>query len=88
MKKSYEELQILLTNASEQIKLGSYWTHYKNPNKKYEIKDLVIIEETEKVGIVYESEDNPGIKFLRPFEEFFEDVEFEEKIIKRFRPLS
>ncbi|MCA9387187.1 DUF1653 domain-containing protein [Candidatus Dojkabacteria bacterium] len=88
MRKSYEELQHMLTSASEQIKLGSEWVHYKNPDKKYEVKEFVIIESTQVVGVVYESEDNPGIKFMRPLDEFFDNVKFEGETVKRFRHIN
>lgn len=88
MKKSYEELQTMLTDAADQVPLGSIWKHYKDSEAAYEIKDIVIIESTKEVGVVYEPESQPGVKFVRPLSEFFEDVEFEGKTIKRFKNVN
>ncbi len=83
-KKSYEELQSMITNANDQVKLGSRCYHYKDQSKTYEIKDYVIYEDNQDIGIVYEAEYMPGINFVRPMSEFFDVVEFEGKEVTRF----
>ena len=78
MKKTNEELQNLIIKAQDQIEIGKKCTHYKNSNKTYTIIDLVIIEKTEEIGVVYKA-DYSGIKFIRPLKEFFEEVKPEQK---------
>ncbi len=83
-KKSYEELQQMISNANEQIKLGSRCYHYKDSGKFYTIVDFVIIQEIQEVGVIYEAEYMPGINFVRPISEFFDELEFEGEKRMRF----
>lgn len=81
---SYENLQKSILNASEQVPLGSKCFHYKDINTIYTIKDYVIIENSDEIGLVYESDESFGVKFVRPLTEFFDEVEFEGKTTVRF----
>jgi hypothetical protein len=89
MKKTLEEINKTLTETKSQIKIGDKYVHYKSSESIYEIVDLVIIEATEEVGVIYKP--NYGelteVKFLRPLKEFLEEVEFEENFVQRFRKI-
>ncbi len=84
--KTAPELKSLLAEAAELVPRGSLWSHYKNPLHLYSIADLVIIEASEEVGVVYEAEYESlkGVRFLRPLSDFLAAVEWEGETRKRF----
>jgi hypothetical protein len=64
--------------------LGNSYYHYKDKSVIYIIRDIVLIEADESIGIVYSREDTPELKWLRSFENFFNEIEFEGEKVKRF----
>jgi hypothetical protein len=84
--KTADELRDSLVQANEVVEVGSTYIHYKNLSHEYTIVDLVIIEATEEVGVVYQAEyDNlKGIKFLRPISVFTEKVTVNGRSVDRF----
>jgi hypothetical protein len=84
--KSADELRKAIKDANEIVELGSTYIHYKNLSHQYTIVDLVIIEATEEIGVVYEAEYEPlkGIRFLRPMSVFTEKVSLEGRTVDRF----
>jgi hypothetical protein len=80
------ELKELLQEAEILVQIGGKYFHYKNPDKFYTVLDLVLIEATEEVGVVYRAdyEELKGIKFVRPVNEFCAKIEIEGKMVSRF----
>jgi len=64
------ELTKKLNNAKEQVKIGSKYFHYKNPNQFYLILNLAIDEASETVSVIYQSLYGKNIIFVRPLESF------------------
>lgn len=83
------ELKSLLQEAETLVQIGGRYFHYKNPDKFYTVLDLVIIEATEEVGVVYRAdyEELEGVKFVRPIGEFLGQVMVEGKTFSRFNRL-
>ncbi|OIP59167.1 MAG: hypothetical protein CO143_00460 [Candidatus Moranbacteria bacterium CG_4_9_14_3_um_filter_45_14] len=65
---------------------GRQYFHYKHPELCYTVVDLVVIEETDGVWVLYrvDNESLKGIVFLRLIESFFNEVVITGKKMKRF----
>ena len=80
------ELEQRLNDARMQIAPGSRWQHYKG--EKYVVVDLVIIERTNEMGVMYRSLERPTVTFMRPLIEWQDVVEHEGAKVFRFRSLA
>lgn len=83
---SWSELEKRVSDAKAQIAPGSRWQHYKGG--RYVVVDVVIIERTDEVGIMYRSLDHPTVIFMRPLVEWQDVVEHEGEKVFRFRSAS
>lgn len=88
MSKNEAELREKLDRASEQIGIGSLYTHYKQQEHTYEVKGLSIVESDESVVVRYKALYGLEIEFVRPFDEFIEQVEHQGELVPRFRRYS
>ncbi len=71
----YAELKELLDQSEVQIPLWSERTHYKDPDKIYIIRDLIIDEKTDSPAVVYQKKgDVTWVKFVRLASVFLEEV--------------
>lgn len=68
---AWDELKTLLETYAAKIPIGSIWTHWKKPEAKYTISDLVIDEATDTVSVIYERN---WIRFARLADVFLEKV--------------
>ncbi len=82
---SYEELEVRLKEARERVPVGARYAHYKHPDELYVVKNHVIIEKTDTVAVIYESEQHQ-VPFSRPLEDFLATVVVEGKSVSRFSP--
>jgi hypothetical protein len=84
--KTGSELRAELEKAETDVRLGGRYVHYRHPEQEYTVTDLVIIEATDGVGVVYraEYEELKGIEFVRPIESFLGDVETAGGTVRRF----
>ena len=83
--KSVEELHQDLEKASLQVNIGGIYSHFKNSENLYQVKNLVILEETDEVAVEYSLKDFPEIVFIRPLSSWLESVEWEGKTMPRFQ---
>jgi hypothetical protein len=81
------ELQKALTKAQEIVHIGSRYTHFKNPNVEYVVTGLGILEATEEVAVIYQSQSADTITFIRPLSSWVDTVEHEGKTVPRFSKL-
>jgi hypothetical protein len=82
----FSELEKRLNDARAFIAPGSRWQHYKGG--KYVVTDLVIIERTNEVAVMYRSLEHPTVPFLRPLVEWQDVVAYEGNKLYRFRQLG
>ncbi|NBD73891.1 DUF1653 domain-containing protein [Patescibacteria group bacterium] len=61
------ELREKLAAAHERVTVGGTYRHYKNPDSRYRVKELALLEATGEVGVVYESLTD-GLVWVRPLE--------------------
>ncbi len=81
------ELQKALKDAGELVHIGSRYTHFKNPNVEYVITGLGILEATEEVAVIYQSQSAETITFIRPLASWIETVEYQGHTVPRFSKL-
>lgn len=86
--KSQEYLKKQLDIAKNSIEVGGIYSHYKNPDKHYKIKDLGIIEETEEVCVIYQANYGENLIFVRPLSVWLENVEYEGNLVPRFKKVQ
>jgi hypothetical protein len=68
-----------------QLKVGQIWQHYKG--KHYKMLVFCTHSETGEELVVYQRQED-GNTFARPVDLFFQDVEWEGKIVPRFTLVS
>lgn len=70
------------------LKKGSIISHYKKPNKRYEVIEFGLYQENlEEVVIykaLYQGEFKFGQVWVRPLKEFDDIIEFNDQKIRRF----
>ena len=64
------------------MKTGIY-QHYKGP--RYEVIDTVRHSETEELMVLYRTYYGDEDLWVRPYTMFFEEVEFDGKVVPRFK---
>lgn len=74
--------------AKEQIQIGSYYLHYKRPDKVYQIINLAFLESNEEVCVVYQALYPPYLTWIRPLSNFLETVSTDQGKQKRFTKLT
>ncbi len=81
-KLSEAELLERLTEAAKLVTVGAEYIHYKN--KPYRVIDLVILEATNEICVVYQPLYGAKLIFVRPVVDWVENVTVEGKTVKRF----
>ncbi len=81
------ELKKALTEAEAVVHIGARYTHFKNPHVEYVVTGLGILEATEEVAVIYQSQSTDTITFIRPFESWIQYVEHEGQKVPRFTKL-
>lgn len=83
--KSQDQILSELVIAKNQAVIGGYYAHYKHPDKKeYQVVEVGIYESSEEICVVYKSL-STGISWIRTLNNFLEEVEVDEKKVKRFK---
>ena len=85
-KLSHQTLLANIAKAAEQIIIGSEYKHYKSPDT-YKVIGLGILEATQKVCVMYQPQNSSDLTFLRPADEWLDNVEWEGSTVKRFTKL-
>jgi hypothetical protein len=85
---SQEELAGKLQRAAALVEVGATYVHYKNPERKYLLTGLVLIEATEDVGVIYEAQYEECISFMRPLEDFLAKVILNDVSLLRFTKIQ
>jgi hypothetical protein len=64
--------------VKKKIKVGDRYFHCKHPDQTYKIIRVGIIEETEKICVVYEAQYGEKLVWVRPLEDFLSKIELED----------
>ena len=74
-----------MKSVREQIKPGEIWHHYRDPSKLYKIIDLVFMEATEEVAVIYQSLYGQKLVWVRSWAIWSEQVEYKGAFYPRFK---
>src|SRR2546429_2429196 len=83
--KSQTILSQELDQAAKKVTVGELYFHYKHPEHLYLVKQLAILEATEEICILYESQYDNHIPFVRPLASWLETVEKDGRPVPRFK---
>lgn len=85
-KKDFDTLLSEIQTAQNSVKIGEIYTHYKDRSKFYKVIGYTILEATDEVAVIYKPlYIGKEITFTRPFSVFIESVEWEGRMVKRFK---
>ena len=73
-----------IEKAREKIEIGGIYYHYKDPNKKYIVLQIALLENSQNVAIVYQAEYGDKIIWIREIDNFLQVVEINGKKQQRF----
>ncbi len=82
------ELQNRIELAKNEVAIGGRYCHYKDSSKTYVIKDIAILEVSEQPCVIYQAEYGEMITFVRPLEEWIEEVAWQDQTVPRFTRVS
>lgn len=85
--KPQRELAQELESARAKITIGAKYCHYKGADKIYTVLGLGFLEANNELCVIYKAEYAEKLTFLRPLTVWLESVEWEGKIVPRFRQL-
>lgn len=85
-KKTFEEIQAEITEASQAITVGGTYQHYKKPDMKYKVVLLATRESDNELCVVYQALYGPQLYFTRPVREWLETVDWQGSNKLRFTP--
>jgi len=78
----YDQFIDTLASARLKVTPGTHWRHYQG--SEYIIKDIVLLEATIEVAVVYMPVGQPEIAFVRPLTSWFERVTAPGQSVPRF----
>ena len=79
-----DQLNDQIESAKLLVQVGGKYAHYKDSAKTYTVHDLLIIEATDEVGVVYQADYDGRFSFVRSLHEWLEHVEQRGKMVPRF----
>lgn len=82
----YDQLSDVLASGRSKVVPGSTWQHYKGT--RYRVNDIVLIEATNEVAVVYTSLDHHDVSFVRPLNVWLEQVDWNGKGVPRFTQIG
>lgn len=82
----HEELIKKIKESAKLVEIGNEFTHYKYPERIYQVIDIGIQEATENVCVIYCDKKSPDIHFVRDLDSWLETIEFEGALVPRFQP--
>jgi hypothetical protein len=74
--------------ASRVVTLGNVYRHYKSENKLYVVRDLIIIEATGEIGVVYQAQYGEKLTFVRPLGDWLSEAEVDGRSVLRFEEVK
>jgi hypothetical protein len=86
MKESTEALKQKIADAKKQVSVGGKYKHYKG--NFYNVIDIAIMESDTELCVIYEADYAPGLLFVRPLQNWLEQVEADGGVSQRFQKIS
>jgi hypothetical protein len=80
---TYDELHERLDEAKQKVELNAHYRHVKSGGE-YTVVDFVTLEATEEIAVVYQSDRDAVLRFVRPLDDFIAMVEINGQKTPRF----
>lgn len=84
MHKSQTTLVNEIKIASQKVKVGGLYYHYKKPKDYYKVINIAITEWNDELCVIYEAQYGKKLIFVRPLDSWLEKVEWDGDVIDRF----
>lgn len=81
-KETQTQLSASLIQATHQVVVGARYMHYKQLT--YKVLAIALREEDNEPCVIYQAEYGDRLTWIRPVANWIEDVEVDDKTIKRF----
>lgn len=82
--KSHHRIIEEIDNAKSKIVVGAIYAHYKNPEKRYRVKEFGTLESNDELCVIYQADYGRKLIFIRPVSEWLEQVEYQGTTRPRF----
>jgi hypothetical protein len=82
--KPQEQIVSDIKIAKNHIEIGARYSHYKDSAKVYLVKDFGTLEVTDELCVIYQAEYDLKLVFVRPVNEWLENVEWQGSLVPRF----
>ena len=82
-KVSEAELIKEINKAKEEIEIGARYRHSKS-GREVTVLHIGLIEDDQEPAVIYQHEDGAKIIWVRPVEDFIEEVEVDDEEVPRF----
>ena len=79
---SLDNLNKMIGEVKNRIPIGGIYYHYKSPNQYYVVESIAILEEVEKLCVVYRALYGKGIVWVRTVENFLETTDNGPRFVK------
>lgn len=77
-------LQQEVTDAKTKVLIGARYSHYKDPQKIYEVMGFGFLESNDELYVIYKATYGDQITFLRPLTSWLDKVEIDGAVVNRF----
>ena len=89
---SEEELLSKLAQARKDVEVGALYGHWRNPQSRYRVTGLAIIDATQEVGVLYKKESGSeainSMIWVRALSSWLEKASVENVMVPRFQKIS
>lgn len=83
--KTFEDLEKELNEAKKAVKIGGTYSNYKSPRNLYKVVALGTQEATEKLCVIYQSEDERKLLFVRDLDNWLDKPDVDGTKVERFK---
>ena len=82
--KEQSVLQQEIMDAETKVKIGAKYSHYKDPQKIYEVIGFGFLESNDELCVIYRATYGNQITFLRPLSSWLDIIELNGETVPRF----
>ncbi|HEX3568237.1 MAG TPA: DUF1653 domain-containing protein [Candidatus Saccharimonadales bacterium] len=87
-KEPQERLAERLRAAEAMVTVGGLYSHYKDPDNSYIVRDVILDEATTDPLVYYQANYGERIKYGRPLSSWLAVVEIDGKTVPRFSKIE
>ena len=85
MHKTQAELKEEVDLAKQKVHVDGIYSHYKRPNETYRVVHLGFTEADDSLCVIYQAQYGERLIFIRPLSSWLEHIEWDGKMVERFK---